>query len=102
MSVITGRILEGPSEKTSIHHFPDIGLLMVGTGNVDAVTHNAILKTYNGDLDMGALIIHHQRGMGASFHGDFSVRVPHRVGHGGHGVRGPHGRWGRTDDGVKR
>ena len=104
MSLDTGCILEAPSQQTCIHHFPDIGLLMVGAGNVDAVTHDAVLKTDNGDLDMGPLIIHHQRGMRAGSHGDLTMRVPHRVKGGGRStdIGGPGSRWGRTDDSVKR
>ena len=73
---------------------------------MDAVAHHAVLKTYNGDLDLGSLIIHHQSGMGASPHGDLTVRVPPRIfedgGSVGHNVRGPGCREGRTDNGVER
>ena len=36
-----------------IDHFPDIGLLVVWTGNVDAVADNSVLKADDSDLDMG-------------------------------------------------
>jgi len=67
MSLDMGCTLEAPLQQTRIDYFPDVGLLMIGTGDVDAVAHDTVLETYDGYLNMGALIIQQQRGMRASF-----------------------------------
>jgi hypothetical protein len=59
ISLDTGCILEAPSEQMFIDYLSDIGPFMIWTGDVDAVAHHAVLQTHNGDLDMGALVIHH-------------------------------------------
>ena len=102
MSLDMGCTLEAPLQQTRIDYFPDVGLLMIGTGDVDAVAHDTVLETYDGYLNMGALIIQQQRGMRASFHGDLTALVPHRAPWGRQGVRRPGGGRGGTDDGVKR
>jgi hypothetical protein len=63
-------MLEAPFKRLRADHFPEIGLLMIGTGNANTVAGHTILKTDDGDLDMGPVIVHHQHGVRARAHGD--------------------------------
>ena len=52
MRVKVGCILEAPFQQICADHFPEIDLLVVRAGDVNPVAGHAVLKTYDGDLDM--------------------------------------------------